>query len=105
MIRINQNNNKNDNSQFEDNDLSLYCKRCKKFIRVSQIVRKEIENSASSMASKGTLKGRSKKGAAPSAPCAASQYFTIFVYYCKKCDSYYFKYKTIQTVNRIDCGD
>jgi len=104
MIVVNQNDTEIKNSQFEGNNLSLYCKRCKKFIRVSQIVRKKIENSASSMASNGTLKNGLKKGAASDAPSVASQYFTIFIYYCKKCDSYYFKFKTI-TIQTAKQGD
>lgn len=69
MAIINQKNKVKDLSQFEGDDLSFYCKRCKKFIKVNQIIRKKIDQNRTSV---------------------------IFIYYCKKCNSYYFKFKTFQ---------
>lgn len=55
-----------DFKQFKNNDLYYECQECKKYIKVNQIFRKKIDDYRD---------------------------FLILVYYCRKCDTYYFKFK------------
>jgi len=58
-----------DFSQFKNNDLYFLCQECRKYIRVNQVLRKEIDESRDSL---------------------------ILIYFCRKCDTYYFRFKTFK---------
>ena len=59
-----------DNKKSRRENLALFCDRCRKFARISEIARKRINQ---------------------------IQVFCVFVYYCRRCDIYYLEFKTIES--------
>lgn len=58
-----------DFKEFKNNDLFFLCQECRKYIKVNQIFRKRIDGIRD---------------------------FLTFIYYCRKCDIYYLRFKQLR---------